>query len=873
VPPIRPRTRLALAALIGVAAQVALNLSVWAWADGASEAATAGGVTIAVIAGAAGGVVPGLVVAAAGWLLNVLLVADGSLGALLALPVWLVAGGAAGLLAARWRERSRGERLAASRLSAVHGAASDAIMRIDADGAIAAWSDGAEALYGYSSSEMVGRPVAELLGGADAAERADRLLESLRAGEQVEDDVNEHVTRDGRAFSASVTMIPSQGELEEPVEAVIVARDVGETQRIKDRLRDTEARYRSLTEHLPVVTYVRSVTGETTFVSPQIDRLVGYTADEWLADPGLFLRLVHAEDRDRVAADQAAAGQAKGVRSRYRLVSRDGRTVWVREEGVVVLDESGRPVCVQGYMLDVSERQAAERERNELRSVEAATAEKSRDRQRKTDFVAEAASVLASSLDVLSTVRQVGALAVRDVAEWCVVDRLEDDGTLTRLAAEGAEPAPSSAPPEARADPALLQLIQERRPEISESEMRLPLISRDNRAVGALSLATGGETRRYVSDDLSWAWALARLIALAIDNSRLHSEVEARSDATRALTHVGDGVFYADRDGPIRLWNPAAAVITGVSPEAAVGRAASDAIPGWQELAQRVPIGTTREPPRPETLPLDTLRGERWISISGVEFFGGTVYAFRDITEEHRLDELKAEFITTASHELRTPLAAVYGAAQTLRRHDFALDVAGRDRFISLIVDESERLASIVNQILLANQVEVGRVDLVTEPFDAAELLEGVVEAARTYAPANIDLDVQATGRVPQVAADKDRARQVLVNLVENAIKYSPDGGRVVLGVEPADEAVRFRVFDEGMGIPADEQDRVFEKFYRLDPEMVQGIGGTGLGLYICRELVERMGGSIWLESEDGEGSTFFFDLPSLKSQRASPKS
>jgi PAS domain S-box-containing protein len=871
VPPIRPRTRLALAALLGVAAQVILNLSVWAWADGASEAATAGGVAIAVIAGAAGGVVPGLVVAGAGWLLNVLLVADGSLGALLALPAWLVAGGAAGLLTARWRERSRSERLAASRLSAVHGASSDAIMRIDADGAIAAWSDGAEALYGYSSAEIVGRPVAELLGGHDAAERAGRLLESVRAGEQVE-DVTDHVTRDGRAFSASVTMIPSPGELE-PVEAVIVARDVDEKRRIKDRLRDTEARYRSLTEHLPVVTYVRSVTGETVFVSPQIDRLVGYTADEWLADPDLFLRLVHTEDRDRVAAEQAAAATSKGVRSSYRLVSRDGRTVWVREEGVVVLDESGRPVCIQGYMLDVSERQAAERERNELRSVEAATAEKARDRQRKTDFVAEAASVLASSLDVPSTVRQVAALAVRDVAEWCVLDRLEDDGTLTRLAAEGAEPAPSSAAPDARADPELLQIIQERRPEISESEMRLPLISRDNRAVGALTLATGGETRRYVSDDLSWAWALARMIALAIDNSRLHSEVEARSDATRALTHVGDGVFYVDRDGPIRLWNPAAAVITGVSPEAAVGKAASEAIPGWHEIAERVPIGTTREPARPETLPLDTMRGERWISISGVEFFGGTVYAFRDITEEHRLDELKAEFITTASHELRTPLAAVYGAAQTLRRHDFALDVAGRDRFISLIVDESERLASIVNQILLANQVEVGRVDLVTEPFDAAELLERVVEAARTYAPTNIDFDVQATDRVPQVAADKDRARQVLANLVDNAIKYSPDGGRIVLGVEPVDEAVRFRVFDEGMGIPADEHDRVFEKFYRLDPEMVQGIGGTGLGLYICRELVERMGGSIWLESEDGEGSTFFFDLPSLKSQRASPKS
>jgi PAS domain S-box-containing protein len=252
---IRPRTRLALAALIGIAAQVALSLSVWAWADGASEAATAGGVAIAVLAGAAGGVVPGLVVAGAGWLLNVALVADWSLSSLLALPAWLVAGGAAGFLVTRWWQRSRGERLAASRLSAIREAASDAILRIDADGSIAAWSAGAEALYGYSSAEIVGRPLADLLGGPDAAELADRLVESVRAGQQL-NDVMEHRARDGRVFSASVTITPSpaEDEADEPVEAVIVARDIGETRRITDRLRDTEARYRSLTQHLPVVT-------------------------------------------------------------------------------------------------------------------------------------------------------------------------------------------------------------------------------------------------------------------------------------------------------------------------------------------------------------------------------------------------------------------------------------------------------------------------------------------------------------------------------------------------------------------------------------------------------------------------------------------
>ena len=223
---------------------------------------------------------------------------------------------------------------------------------------------------------------------------------------------------------------------------------------------------------------------------------------------------------------------------------------------------------------------------------------------------------------------------------------------------------------------------------------------------------------------------------------------------------------------------------------------------------------------RPSTLPLDTVLGERWISISGVEFFGGTVYALRDITEEHRLDELKAEFIATASHELRTPLAAVYGAAQTLSRHDFALDEAGRARFISLIVDESDRLATIVNQILLANQLEVGRVDLETEPFDGADMVERVVESAKTHAPSDITFDVRVAEGVPPVAADKDRARQVLVNLVENAVKYSPGGGTIEVGLEAADRSVRFSVVDEGMGIPSHEQARIFEKFYRLDPNL-----------------------------------------------------
>jgi PAS domain S-box-containing protein len=640
---------------------------------------------------------------------------------------------------------------------------------------------------------------------------------------------------------------------------------------VNERYRDADTRYRSLAQVVPVAAYVRPVEadGSPSFLGPQIDQLAGYAANAFRRDPELFLRLVHADDRERVRSEVArAVEQREPLRTEYRMLARDGRVVWVQDEAVTVLDAQGEPLCVQGYLLDISERKTADDDRKQLRTAESAANATALERQQTADFIGKAAALLASSLDYRATIREVAALAVRRLADWCVVDRLGEDATLMRIAAERAEaahPGGDGGPPPVN----VLEVIQRRRPELTSSHIVVPLVSHGGRTLGALSLFAGERRRPFESDDLSWASALAGMAALAIDTARMHEEVEARAEAARVLSYVGDGVFLLDRSGTIRLWNPMAEAITTLSAESVIGRAATDAIPGWDQIAERVPIGPARQPGAAEALPLETERGERWISISGVEFFGGTVYAFRDITDAHRLDELQAEFISTASHELRTPLAAVYGAAQTLRRHDFALDEAGRERFISLIVDESERLGRIVNQILLANQLDVGRLDLVEEPFDAHELLERVSEATRTHIPPHIDLELNVADAVPPVAADKDRVRQILVNLVENAIKYSPDGGTIELGVEAIDGMVLFRVVDEGLGIPDEERGRVFEKFYRLDPDMTRGIGGTGLGLYICSELVERMGGRIWVEAGKVKGSAFYFELPAIGSHRA----
>jgi signal transduction histidine kinase len=253
---------------------------------------------------------------------------------------------------------------------------------------------------------------------------------------------------------------------------------------------------------------------------------------------------------------------------------------------------------------------------------------------------------------------------------------------------------------------------------------------------------------------------------------------------------------------------------------------------------------------------------ERWLSISAVRFPGGTVYAFRDLTEERAVDQLKSDFVATVSHELRTPLSAIYGAALTLKRNDVRLEESQRDGLLDVVASEADRLARIVNDILWASRLDSGQMGVSIESCDAARLTNQVVDALRSVAQGAVELVVETQEGMPAVATDPDKLRQVLTNLVDNAIKYSPDGGRVLVAVTHTGTRIRFRIEDQGLGIPPSEHDRIFEKFFRLDPSMTRGVGGTGLGLYICRELVYRMHGRIWVASDGRSGSTFSVELP-----------
>jgi PAS domain S-box-containing protein len=649
--------------------------------------------------------------------------------------------------------------------------------------------------------------------------------------------------------------------------AAIANRTARRLRGLAAMLDESERRYRALVEWLPLVTYRRAADDrhEWLDVSPRIDSLLGYSAEDWLGEHELFTRLLDSEDRERVLARDRSGGP---VREEYRVHTRDGRLLWLRDESVAVRDGSGRPLYVQGCLLDISEQKAFDAEREAVRSAERIAVRRANEKQKRIDLLAEVSQVLGSPSHYERGVHSVANMVTRHIADWCIVSILDTEGELVPLAIAPAEPRSTremrNEEHELVDEQEAQSVIETRAAQIGESRLCVPLVARE-RALGVLTLISTTSGRTCGSDDLAFAEDLAGRIAVALDNAQLCKEVEERADAARVLTYVADGVFLIDRSGVLRLWNPAAEAITGLEARTVVGRVATDVFPAWNRVAEEIPISESPDPAHPKTILLETPNGERWISISGVDFFGGTVYAFRDFTEERRLEQLKTEFVATASHELRTPLAAVYGAAQTLRRHDFALDEAGRERFVSLIAEEAERLNRIVNEILLANQLDSGRLDVTGEPFDALELVQRVAEGARAHIPPELTIEIVPPRSNATVPVDRDRVRQVLVNLVENAIKYSPDGGIVEIGLEAGDTRVRFWVKDNGLGIPRDEQARIFDKFYRLDPEMTRGVGGTGLGLYICSELVARMGGQISVESVLGEGSTFSFDLPCVQ--------
>jgi PAS domain S-box-containing protein len=544
---------------------------------------------------------------------------------------------------------------------------------------------------------------------------------------------------------------------------VVGAHQVDEQVRLQRALKETEDRYRALFDGVPVGLYRTTPGGEILEANPALVRMLGFHDPAQLRGVNVH-ELVDPEAR---LAEERLLAEHGTVRTALRLRRADGTTIWVEDNARAVRDENDVVVAYEGSLVDVTERTRDEATR---------------------DLLARAGEVLGSSLEYETTLATVARFAVQSIADYCVVDVLDEAGSVRRVAATHRDPAREELVQEllrypadpsgsahvptalrtgepslvrevtaehvvaAARDEAHRQVLQQLGP---TSFMAVPLIAR-GRSLGVVIFASTRAEQRYDKEDLAVAVELARRCALAIDNARL----------------------YADAREAIRA---------------------------------------------------------------------------RD------------EFLAIAAHELRTPVTGVKSGTQLLlRRLSRSADDAGGLRHIAELIDDAtDNLVSLTQDLIDVAKIRRGQLPLRPERLDLGSLLAKIGGRFREHLEGKHELRLELPGVPVEIEADAVRIEQVVTNLLQNAAKYSPAGGDIRLRCWRQDEGAAFDVTDPGIGLPPGTAESIFELFGRAANAERMHLPGLGLGLHICRDIVQRHGGRIWAESAgEHQGTTVTVWLP-----------
>ncbi len=349
---------------------------------------------------------------------------------------------------------------------------------------------------------------------------------------------------------------------------------------------------------------------------------------------------------------------------------------------------------------------------------------------------------------------------------------------------------------------------------------------------------------------------------------------EERNLSSAILGSMVEGVLVVNAAERVVFANHSFAEILGlgVPPQAGSGLVEWVRQTELIEAARKVLAG---EPRVESEIVTGTLRQHFFAAtVASVRTTGtdGAVLVLHDITDLRKLERVRRDFVANVSHEFRTPLTAIQGFAETLLAGAMD-DPQNRGRFLEIIVEHSRRLARLTEDLLMLSKMDADRLEFETRRIPVGPFIESCIETAQPRArDKDLRLSVNQANKIPDIAGDRRRLTEVLQNLLDNAIQYTPAGGQIMVSAGVTGSEVTFTVSDTGIGIPQADQPRIFERFYRVDVARSREVGGTGLGLSIAKHLVEGHGGRIWVESDVGQGSQFHFSVPIFDSERTAQR-
>lgn len=771
--------------------------------------------------------------------------------------------------------------------------------------------------------------------------------------------------------------------------AVRIYRAEREAELATQRLRDSEERYRLVLEGSNDGIWDWDIDTHEIYCNDRLYEITGLTARDVKVSYDLFCKLLHPEDRFRVSQSVAAhLHNNVELDVEFRLLHTSGEYRYCIARGKAWRDAHGRPFRMSGIVSDITERKRAEESQR---------------------FLAEASAILSASLDYEKTMESLARLAVPFLADLCIVDIVEN-GTVRRLGIAHADPTKEEQvrqlhhryPPDINGKHPAIQALRTGvaaiAPEITHEELVaatrdaehlkivqdmgfksyiiVPLLVRE-RALGAISLVSTQEGRRYGAADLALAEELARRAVLSIENGQLYRDSEAaRQAAQEASENLRQAILIlGEQQQQLRilqqltnLLNQRLTDLPGLLRE--MVKAVAGAIPGAQFcliilnnpqcngllLTVTAGVGTEKLHLDDAFSPKNGLFSEVFLTgasqlivgrenqSSLLEDMPAAIYAVaiesvqagrlgilaignwddhqafdeedRNLLaavgeqaaiaidnarmikaleeQEARLENqnqmlasqnqelerqrqqlqlqnlqlleaarLKSQFLATMSHELRTPMNAIIGFSQLLLRQRQSPLTSPQVDMLQRILNNGKHLLALINEILDLSKIEAGRLDLKLEAFNILTLVNSTIDELRSLAQEkHLALEVHTNIQNPNVINDSVRLRQILVNLLSNAIKFTDTGSVEVEVWENEPEQLVFAVKDTGIGIAPKDLEHIFEEFRQVDQSLTKKYPGTGLGLAITKSLVQLMEGTIMVESQLGQGSTFRMELP-----------